>query len=85
MYVALFPCNECAKVIIQSGIKEVVYMSDKYAEHNSMKASRKMMTLAKVCSFLQQSFILSSHEFLIDSPTTIRTNFTVCQHRFFRH
>eukprot|EP01040_Poterioochromonas_malhamensis_P003114 gene3114-3313_t len=48
MYVALFPCNECAKVIIQSGIKEVVYMSDKYAEHNSMKASRKMMTLAKI-------------------------------------
>ncbi len=48
MYVALFPCNECAKVIIQSGIREVVYMSDKYDEHNSMKASRKMMALAKV-------------------------------------
>ena len=30
LYVALFPCNECAKAIIQSGIKEVIYMSDKY-------------------------------------------------------
>jgi deoxycytidylate deaminase len=48
MYVALFPCNECAKVIIQSGIKEVVFMSDKYSETNSMKASRKMMNMAKV-------------------------------------
>lgn len=48
MYVALFPCNECAKVIIQSDIKEVVYMSDKYAATNSMKASRRMMEMAKV-------------------------------------
>ncbi|HHX36815.1 MAG TPA: dCMP deaminase family protein, partial [Clostridiaceae bacterium] len=31
IYVALFPCNECAKAIIQAGIKEVVYLSDKYA------------------------------------------------------
>lgn len=48
IYVGLFPCNECAKVIIQSGIKEVVYMSDKYAETMSMKASRRMFDLAKV-------------------------------------
>lgn len=42
IYVALFPCNECAKAIIQSGIKEVVYLSDKYADTDSVKASKKM-------------------------------------------
>ena len=48
IYVALFPCNECAKVIIQSGIKEVVYLSDKYAELDSTKASRRMFELAGI-------------------------------------
>lgn len=43
IYVALFPCNECAKAIIQSGIHEVVYLSDKYAETDSVKASKKML------------------------------------------
>ena len=33
MYVSLFPCNECAKAIIQAGIKTIVYDSDKYAEY----------------------------------------------------
>lgn len=42
MYVALFPCNECAKVIIQSGIKEVIYLSDKYAQTDSVRASKRM-------------------------------------------
>ncbi len=42
IYVALFPCNECAKAIIQSGIKEVIYLSDKYSETDSIKASKKM-------------------------------------------
>jgi len=42
IYVALFPCNECAKAIIQSGIREVVYLSDKYAETDSVKASKIM-------------------------------------------
>ncbi len=32
IYVALFPCNECAKLIIQSGIREIIYVYDKYAE-----------------------------------------------------
>ena len=40
IYVDLFPCNECAKKIIQSGIKEVVYLSDKYADTDSTKASK---------------------------------------------
>ncbi len=43
LYVTLFPCNECAKAIIQSGIKEVVYMSDKYANTQSCITSRRMM------------------------------------------
>ena len=41
-YVTLFPCNECAKAIIQSGIKEVIYLSDKYAETDSTIASKRM-------------------------------------------
>lgn len=48
MFVSLFPCNECSKLIIQSGIKEVVYCSDKYKEKDSMKASRKLLELAGV-------------------------------------
>lgn len=39
LYVTLFPCNECAKAIIQSGIKKVVYKSNKYADSESTKAS----------------------------------------------
>jgi len=42
IYVALFPCNECAKAIIQSGIKEVIYACDKYADTDGVKASKKM-------------------------------------------
>lgn len=42
IYVALFPCHECAKAIIQSGIKEVVYLSDKYNGTDSNKASKLM-------------------------------------------
>ncbi len=41
-YVNLFPCNECAKEIIQSGIKEVVYLSDKYKDHDNVVASKRM-------------------------------------------
>lgn len=42
IYVDLFPCNECAKAIIQSGIKEVIYLSDKYRESDNNIASRKL-------------------------------------------
>ena len=44
----MFPCNECAKAIIQSGIKEVVYMENKYPESDSVKASLRMLTQAGV-------------------------------------
>lgn len=43
LYVALFPCNECTKIIIQSGIKEVVFMSDKYHDKPHTKASKLML------------------------------------------
>ncbi len=48
IYVALFPCNECAKAIIQSGIKEVIYLSDKYAQTPSTRASKRMFDAAGV-------------------------------------
>ena len=48
IYVALFPCNECAKAIIQAGITEVIYISDKYAETDANKASRRMLESAGV-------------------------------------
>jgi dCMP deaminase len=48
IYTALFPCNECAKVIIQSGIKTVIYLSDKYAATDSVKASKIMFDQAGV-------------------------------------
>lgn len=48
IYVALFPCNECAKAIIQSGIREVVYLSDKYAQTEIVKASKIMFNQAGV-------------------------------------
>ena len=48
IYVTLFPCNECAKAIIQSGMKEVIYMQDKYADSDATKASKKMFDMAGV-------------------------------------
>ena len=48
MYVTLFPCNECAKAIIQSGVKEVYYLSDKYADTLATMASKRMMDSAGV-------------------------------------
>ncbi len=43
IYVALFPCNECTKVIIQSRIQEIIYLSDKYKDTDSVKASKIML------------------------------------------
>ena len=48
IYVALFPCNECCKAIIQSGIREVIYLSNKYADSDAVKASSKMFEAAGV-------------------------------------
>ena len=48
IYVALFPCCECAKAIIQSGIKKVLYISDKYGKSDSVRASKRMFDAAGV-------------------------------------
>ena len=48
VYVTLFPCNECTKAIIQSGIKEIVYMCDKYADTDGVKASKRMLNSAGI-------------------------------------
>ncbi len=48
LYVSLFPCNECAKAIIQAGIKTVVYASDKYKGTPSNVASKRMFDAAGV-------------------------------------
>ena len=48
LYVALFPCNECAKAIIQAGVTEVIYLSDKYKDTPSTKASRRMLEAAGI-------------------------------------
>ena len=48
IYVSLFPCNECAKAIIQSGISRIVYESDKYADTDATIASKRMLRAAGV-------------------------------------
>ena len=42
LYASLFPCNECAKAIVQSGIKEVIYLDNKYKDTDSCIASRRL-------------------------------------------
>lgn len=48
LYCVLFPCNECAKTAIQTGIKEIIYESDKYTHTPVVKASKKMFKLAGI-------------------------------------
>jgi dCMP deaminase len=63
IYVDLFPCNECAKLIIQSGIKEVVFLSDKYRDTDSVKASRKMFNLSGV---RERQLIVKNKKIILD-------------------
>ncbi|MFA6709099.1 MAG: dCMP deaminase family protein [Fusobacterium sp.] len=48
IYVGLFPCNECSKSIIQSGIKEIIFLSEKYKDTPSDIASKRMLDMAGV-------------------------------------
>lgn len=48
LYVTLFPCNECAKAIIQSGIKKVIYYENKYPDSDSVKAAEILFRVAKI-------------------------------------
>lgn len=66
IYTALFPCNECTKAIIQSGITEVIYLSDKYEGSDVFKASKIMLdkagvTYRKVTTKIN-TLLLSYHE-----------------------
>jgi len=66
IYTALFPCNECSKAIIQSGITEVIYLSDKYEGNDIFKASKIILEKAGVkCRRVQPkigSIVLSFNE-----------------------
>ena len=55
LFVTLFPCNECAKAIIQAGIKTLIYMEDKYADTPEVKASKRMLNAAGVRYYQYQS------------------------------
>ena len=48
IYTTLFPCNECTKAIIQSGIAEVIYYSDKYADTDSTIAAKRMLDMVRI-------------------------------------
>ena len=48
IYVSMFPCNDCAKLIIQSGIVRVVYLCDKYADTEPVKAAKILFKMAGV-------------------------------------
>ena len=63
VYVDLFPCNECAKIIIQAGIKEVIYLSDKYAKQDAFIASKKLFD---ACGVKYRQIELSGNEIKLD-------------------
>ena len=48
IYVTLFPCNECTKLLIQSGIRRIVYLSDKYHDTDSAHAARRMLDMVGI-------------------------------------
>ena len=59
LYVALFPCNECAKAIIQAGIKEIIYADDKYATSDNTIASKKMFD---ECGIVYRQYNMTGRE-----------------------
>lgn len=63
MYVGLFPCNECAKVIIQSGLKTIIYLSDKYANKIKTKAAKRMFDATNV---EYRQYIPKNEQIIID-------------------
>ncbi len=63
IYVDLFPCNECAKAIIQAGIKEVIYLSDKYKDTDQVKAAKKMF---KKCGINYRSYPKSKRKVVLE-------------------
>ena len=48
IYVTLFPCNECVKLLLQSGIKKIIFLSDKYHDTDGARAARRMLEMVGV-------------------------------------
>ena len=48
LYVTMFPCNECAKEVIQVGIKDIIYLDDKYVNTNGVIASKRMLDVCNI-------------------------------------
>ena len=63
MFVGLFPCNECSKLIIQSGIKRVVFVSDKYKDKPEFIASKRLLRMANIET---KQFISNKTQIVID-------------------
>ena len=53
IYVGLFPCNECTKVILQAGIQEIIYLSDKYEDSDQVRASKRMLDISAHITYRQ--------------------------------
>ncbi|MDD2445414.1 MAG: dCMP deaminase family protein [Clostridia bacterium] len=68
LYSGLFPCNECTKAIIQSGIKEIFYLSDKYADSEFYQISKRMLSSAGV-KFIQMKPAVKNITLNFDSET----------------
>ena len=68
IYVSMFPCNECAKIIIQSGIKKVIYLCDKYSSSEQTKASKILFRLANIVC---EQFIPKREKITIDFSSHI--------------
>lgn len=64
IYVGLFPCNECTKVIIQSGISEIIYLSDKYRDSEQVQAAKRMLDMAANISYRQ--FVPAKRSILVN-------------------
>ncbi|MCM1316283.1 MAG: dCMP deaminase family protein [Alistipes senegalensis] len=62
LYVTLYPCNECAKAIIQSGIKRVVYYDNKYSGTESVTASEFMF---RKCGVVVEEYIKNNRNLTI--------------------
>ncbi len=62
LYVTLFPCNECVKAIIQSGIREIIYLSDKYCDTVENTAAKMMLDMVGIS---YRAYTPSSHEVVL--------------------
>ncbi|XP_017022777.1 probable deoxycytidylate deaminase [Drosophila kikkawai] len=74
LYTTLFPCNECTKLIIQSGISQILYLSDKYAEKPKYRASKRMLDAVGVTykkhQPKQKEIIIDFDNFLLEDPNS---------------